>query len=133
MYFQDSQNLAVNVDWDRLYNLYQLLKPFYDTIAWLVEDNFAPVSVIATLLPHLISHLSNPLWSAHNSPLALPAHNFKLELESYRQHFQNDLTVIAGLIDPRTKDSFIAPEGRESALDMLRRRVDSLSQVKNEV
>lgn len=125
------QELAgTTIDWDRLFTLVQFLRPFYETVNKFAMDNYTPVSLVAATLPHLLDHLSNTSWSYDD--LVVSAHNFKLQLESYQQEFHNDLTVIATLLDPRVKDTFIAAEGRENAINVLRQRLSNTSLVKVE-
>lgn len=131
LYFQNPQDLAdVNIDWDRLFSITQLLKPFYDVVNKFVVDNLTPVSLVAACIPRLIDHLASSTW-AYND-LVMVTHNFKLQLEAYRHDFHNDLTVIAGLLDPRIKSTFIDPEGRDQAIDLLRKRLDTTQQIKTE-
>lgn len=131
LYFQNPQDMTnIAIDWDRLYPLIQLLKPFHEIINKFAIDNYTPVSLVAVSLPHLMEHLSSSSWAYDD--LGMAAHNFKTQLESYQQNFQSDLTVIAGLLDPRVKDTFVTVEGREYAIDILRRRLDILTQSKSE-
>jgi hypothetical protein len=121
-YFQNTQELeSVEIDWDKLYALIHLLRPFHQVISRCATEDYTPVSIIAALIPHLMDHLSNSQWIYED--IALAAHNFKLQLDLYRQQFQSDLTVIAGLLDARVKDSFTSNEGKEEVLNMLRKRV----------
>ena len=98
-----------------------------DVIHKFSVDNYTPVSLVAVSIPHLMEHLSSS-WAYDD--LVMVAHNFKLQLESYRQFFQSDLTVIAGLLDPRVKDTFIS-EGRDDAIEILRKRLASSPPTKN--
>lgn len=130
IYLQNTNDLTnVTIDWDRLYTLIQLLKPFYEVIHKFASDNYTPVSLIAVCIPHLMDHLSNNSWAYDD--LIMAAHDFKMQLESYRQNFQSDTTVIAGLLDSRVKDSFVSPEGRNDAIEILRKRMEAIQQ-KNE-
>lgn len=125
------QELAgTSIDWDRLFTLVQFLRPFYEVVNKFASDNYTPVSLVAATLPHLLDHLSNTSWSYDD--LVVSAHNFKVQLESYQQEFHNDLTVIATLLDPRVKDTFIAAEGKENAINVLRQRLNNSSLVKVE-
>lgn len=132
LYFQNPQDMTsnVNIDWDRLYTLVQLLKPFHDVVNKFAVDNYTPVSLVAVSLPHLMEHLSSSSWAYDD--LGMAAHNFKIQLETYQSLFQSDLTVIAGLLDPRVKDTFVTPEGREYAIDILRKRLDNAAQNKSD-
>ena len=131
MYFQNSQDFtSVSIDWNRLFAVVQLLKPFYEVVNKFATDNYAPVSLVAACIPYLIQHLSNPSWGYDD--LALVAHNFKMQLDTYRQNFQSDLTVIAGLLDPRIKDSFTSAEGRDEAISILRKRLATQVPAKTE-
>lgn len=131
VYYQNPQDLAgINIDWDRLFTLIALLKPFHDVVNKFSTDNYTPVSLVAVSIPHLMDHLSSSSWVYDD--LVMAAHNFKLQLESYRQFFQSDLTVISGLLDPRVKDTFISQEGKDDAIDILRKRLESSLQNKNE-
>lgn len=123
-YFQNTQELeSVDINWDKLYGLIHLLKPFHQVIAGFAREDYTPVSVVAALIPHLMDHLSNKQWVFED--IAVAAHNFKLQLDQYRQQFQSDLTVIAGLMDSRIKDSFTSVEGKEEVLNILRKRVEN--------
>lgn len=131
LYFQNPQDMTnVTIDWDRLYPLVQLLKPFHEIINKFAVDNYTPVSLVAVSLPHLMEHLSSSSWAYDD--LGMAAHSFKTQLETYQQYFQSDLTVIAGLLDPRVKDTFVTLEGREYAIDILRRRLETSTQNKSE-
>lgn len=122
LYFQNTQDLTnIAIDWDRLFTLVQLLKPFYDVINKFATDNYTPVSSVAACIPHLMDHLSNSSWGYED--LAMAAHQFKMQLDTYRQFFQSDLTVIAGLLDPRIKDTFTSPEGKTDVINILRKRL----------
>lgn len=125
------QELAgTTIDWDKLFILVQLLQPFYEAIEKFAADNYTPVSLVAGILPLLMDHLSNTSWSYDD--LILAAHNFKLKLECYQQEFHNDLIVIATLLDPRVKDTFLAAEDRENAMNILRQRLNNTSLAKTE-
>lgn len=129
-YLQNSGGLIdVPIDWDRLYTLIQLLKPFYEVLHKFSADNYTPVSLVAVCIPHLMDHLSNSQWAFED--LMVVAHNFRMQLETYRQEFQSDTTVIAGLLDSRVKDSFVSPEGRDNAIDLLKKKMEVIKQ-KNE-
>lgn len=131
LYFQNPQDSSnINIDWDRLYTLIQLLKPFHDVVNKFALDNYAPVSLVAVSIPYLMNHLSGSSWAYED--LGMAAHNFKMQLESYRQQFQSDLTVLAGLLDPRVKDTFISAGERDEAISILRKRMNSSPQAKNE-
>lgn len=121
LYFQNTDLSNITIDWDRLYALVQLLKPFYDVIDKFANDNYTPVSLIAAVIPYLMDHLSSSSWCYED--LAMVVHQFKLNLDTYRQCFQSDLIVIAGLLDPRIKDTFTSPEGRADVINILRKRM----------
>lgn len=132
LFFQNPQEIVnIAIDWDQLYTLVQLLKPFHDIINKFAVDNYTPVSLVAVSLPHLMEHLSSSAWAYDE--LGMAVHSFKNELESYQQFFQSELTVIAGLLDPRVKDTFVTVEGREYAIDILRKRLDTPNQNKSEL
>lgn len=121
-YFHSTQELeSVDIDWDKLYALIHLLKPFYQVISKCSTEDYTPVSMIAALIPHLMDHLSNSQWLYED--ISMAAHNFKLQLDIYRQQFQSDLTVISGLLDARVKDSFTSEEGKVEVLNILRKRI----------
>lgn len=122
-YFHNTQDLAdVHIEWNRLFEVVLLLKPLYEVISKFAHDDYTPVSTIAALIPHLMDHFSD-FQSVHND-VALAANRFKTQLDLYRQQFQSDLTVIAGLLDPRIKDSFTSVEGRQEVMHILRKRVE---------
>lgn len=121
-YFQNTQDLAhISIDWDKLYTLVQLIKPFYEIINGFMEDDYSPVSVVAALIPRLIDVLTNSTWGYED--LAEQANNIRMQLEEYRDEFQNDLTILASLLDPRIKDSFAPVEARGDIIQMLRDRI----------
>lgn len=121
-YFQNTQDLAhITIDWDKLYTLVQLVKPFYEIINGFMEDDYTPVSIVASLIPRLIDSLTNSTWGYDD--LAAQANNIRVQLEEYRDEFQNDLTLLASLLDPRIKDSFAAIENRGDVIQMLRDRI----------
>lgn len=123
-YFQHPQDLTnINIDWDKLFTLKTLLKPFYSTIDYFVSHNCVPISLVAAILPRLINHLSSS-WAYDD--LVIAALNFKSQLESYHQMFHNDLTIITSLLDPRIKATFMPDEGQSSVVDLLRKRVESM-------
>lgn len=120
----------LSIEWDRLFALQHLLKPFYDAINSFVRENCAPASIVVALIPHLMSHLSGPAYVYED--LFIAAHNIKCQLETYQDSFKNELTTVCGLLDPRIKDAFMTQEGREVAVEVLRRHLNSVSQEKYE-
>lgn len=124
LYFQNSaEDLAnIQIDWDRLFLLVHLLKPFYQVINRFSIENSAPISAVFGLMPHLIDHLSNSSWLPYED-LAMAAHDFKLNLICYRDSMQSDVTNLATVLDPRIKLTFVAQESRENMIDALRKRL----------
>lgn len=121
-YFQNTQELArITIDWDKLYTLVHLIKPFYQVITGFMEDDYTPVSTVSAIIPRLIDRLSNSTWVYED--LATQANNIRIQLEQYRDEFQSDITLLASLLDPRIKDTFAPIEARQDMIQLLRDRI----------
>jgi len=123
LYFQNSAEDVANIqiDWDRLFLLVHLLRPFYQLINRFATDNCAPISLVFGLIPHLIDHLTNSSWSYED--LAMVAHDFKLNLICFRQAIQSDVTSLVTVLDPRIKLTPTTEESRDEMIDALRKRL----------
>lgn len=119
LYFQTRED---NIDWDKLFALKTFLEPFYGVVDHFVQNRGVPLGLVAVILPRLINHLSSTQWGYDD--IAMAAHTFRSELETYQSSFQNEMTILATMLDPRLKDAHISP--KDAAIDLLRKRAEGI-------
>lgn len=104
------------LDWVKLEEIIQFLRPFYDVTVRLSGSNYPTVSMVTTLMPKMIEHART--YELHEF-LGSAATAMCAKLDWYAQYTDKPIIVLTTVLDPRFKDTFLPEDVRIIAKNLL--------------
>lgn len=106
------------IEWDSIKTLVSFLKPFHEMTEQLSGEKYSTMSLISSSVPVLISHAES---FREDLVMGRAASSLLCKLYNYSQSLTNEIALIASVLDPRIKASFIVRE--RSALLRLKQSI----------
>lgn len=104
-------------DWQLLRNVVEFLEPFDEFTLMVSGETYSSIGIVNLLVPLIIQHCNVDYQDLKINRAACA---FKLKLNEYKHHFDNETPMLATILDPRVKLTRTSEDQTVALTDILR-------------
>lgn len=108
-------------DWNLLGEVCTFLEPFNEMTEAVSGDTYPTVGLVNLFIPLLIKHVNKQYENLYLNRAAMA---FKLKFEEYHSYYDSEPIMMASLLDPRVKTSFLPADRHKFAEETLRKYIN---------